>query len=55
MEIYHRIAETQGVQRFQETKKAEPEETLLPRYCLSERLTGFAISSNTYWDFVTKK
>ena len=55
MEISRRIAEIQEVQRFQETKKAERAETQLPRYCLSERLTGFVISSNTYSDLVVEK
>ena len=55
MEIFRRIAEIQEVQRFQETKKAERAETQLPRYCLSERLTDFVISSNTYSDLVVEK
>ena len=55
MEISRRIAEIQEGQRFQETKKAERAETQLPRYCLSERLTDFVISSNTYSDLVVEK
>ena len=51
MEICRQRAETRGVQRFQETKKVERAETQLLRYCLSERLLGFVISSNTYADF----